>query len=160
MFFHILGLLLFLGVSFFLPKDLFARTSFDFKKGDDIQILSDKAYRRTSKSEYNAIGNVVIVHGTEMLYGEKASLKYGEGTLSVQGNVRYVGEGITFYGTSLFYNFKKNKFVVEDARVISDNFVVWGEVISRPKKGLVKATNAEYTTCRDCPESWSISGRI
>ena len=88
--------------------DLLARTSFDFKTGDDVQILSDKAYRRTSKSEYNAVGNVVIVHGTEMLYGEKASLKYGEGTLNVQGNVRYVGEGITFYGTRLFYNFKKS----------------------------------------------------
>ena len=87
--------LFFLGVSFVFQNDLLARTSFDFKTGDNIQILSDKAYRRTSKSEYNAVGNVVIVHGTEMLYGEKASLKYGEGTLSVQGNVRYVGEGVT-----------------------------------------------------------------
>ena len=40
--------------------DLLARTSFDFKTGDDVQILSDKAYRRTSKSEYNAVGNVLL----------------------------------------------------------------------------------------------------
>ena len=147
------------GVTLVSSRELFARTSFDFKTGDDIQILSDKAYRRTSKSEYNAVGNVVIVHGTEMLYGEKASLKYGLGTLNVEGNVRYVGEGITFYGTSLFYNFKKNNLKVKDARIIADNFVVWGEVISRPKKGFVNATNAEYSTCRDCPESWSIFGK-
>ena len=57
--------------------------------------------------------------------------------INVQGNVRYVGEGITFYGTSLFYNFKKNNLEVKDARIIADNFVVWGEVISRPKKGFV-----------------------
>ncbi len=139
--------------------DLLARTSFDFKTGDDVQILSDKAYRRTSKSEYNAVGNVVIVHGTEMLYGEKASLKYGEGTLNVQGNVRYVGEGITFYGTRLFYNFKKSNLEVKDARIIADNFVVWGEFISMPRKGIVNAINAEYSTCRDCPESWSIFGK-
>ena len=101
------SVLVLIGAFLVSPIDLFARTIFDFKTSDDIQILSDKAYRRTSKSEYIAVGNVVIVHGTDMLYGEKASLKYGLGTLNVQGNVRYVGEGITFYGTSLFYNFKK-----------------------------------------------------
>ena len=153
------SVLVLIGAFLVSPIDLFARTIFDFKTSDDIQILSDKAYRRTSKSEYIAVGNVVIVHGTDMLYGEKASLKYGKGSLNVEGNVRYVGGGITFYGTSLFYNFEKSNLRVKDARIIADNYVVWGEVISMPKKGLVNAINAEYSTCRDCPESWSIFGK-
>ncbi|MDC0255391.1 hypothetical protein OAK75_10830 [Bacteriovoracales bacterium] len=144
---------------FFWSITAWGRANFRFKAGDDIQILSDKAYRKTSTSEYEAIGNVVITHGTEMLYGEKASIAFEEGTLEVLGNVRYVGELATLYGTELFYNFKKDDLVVKNARVISDNYIVWGEELSRPKKGLIKAKNAEYTTCRDCPESWSIFGQ-
>ena len=112
---------------FFWSITTWGRANFRFKVGDDIQILSDKAYRKTSTSEYEAIGNVVITHGTEMLYGEKASIAFGEGTLEVLGNVRYVGELATLYGTELFYNFKKDDLVVKNARVISDNYIVWGE---------------------------------
>jgi LPS-assembly protein len=94
-----------------------------------------------------------------MLYGEKATISFEEGSLEVLGNVRYVGGQVTLYGTNLFYNFKKDQLVVKNARVTSDNYIVWGEEISRPQKDILEAKNAEYTTCRDCPESWSIFGR-
>ncbi len=50
--------------------------SFNFTFGDKIHVLSDKAFRKTKDDEFEAIGNVVILHGDKTLYGEKAKVSF------------------------------------------------------------------------------------
>lgn len=136
-----------------------ARQSFEFNLGDQIHVLSDKAYRKTRTNEFEAVGNVVITHLSKAIYGEKASLSFNTGEIKVIGNVRFVGPTMTMYGTELFFNFKTNFLSIKNARVISDNYTVLGKVISRVNQNTLIAEDAEYSTCKDCPESWSIFGR-
>ena len=137
----------------------YARQTFEFTAGENVQVLSDKAYRKTVENRFEAVGNVIITQGTNSIYGEKATLSFQSGDTEVVGNVRYVGDQMTMYGSRLLYNFNSQKLDVYNARILSDNYVVLGKQLSRLGPNEIYGVDAEYTTCRDCPESWSIFGK-
>lgn len=146
-------------VSFcFFGEAAYAKQSFVFGANQDVQILSDKAYRKTLDNTYEAHGNVIIKLRKDAIYGEKASLSFSTGVGKVWGNVRYVGPVFTLYGTEIAYELKEKTFTVKNAKLVDENFVILGKEIKRFADGHFEATEAEYSTCKDCPESWSIQG--
>lgn len=144
---------------FFNPSKSYARETFEFNIGQKINILSDKAFRKSSENEFEAIGNVVITHLNNSIYGEKAKINFTTGNAEVIGNVRYIAPEVTLYGSKLKYNFLTREIDLANARMLSDNFVVTGKKILQVTPGVIYAEEAEYTTCRDCPESWSVYGK-
>lgn len=135
------------------------REDFQFNIGDKVRILSDKAFRRTREQTFDAVGNVIINQGDNAIYGEKAKLNMQTGESEVVGNVRYIGPTMTMYGSQMGFNFRTGRLEIKNARIISDNYVVLGTEFVRESPELITGKDAEYTTCRDCPESWSIFGR-
>ena len=136
-----------------------ARDSVEIGDVQKIHIISDKIFRDSNKDQLDAIGNVIITYQSNSIYGEKVKINFNSKISEVEGNVRYVGPDITFYGSRLKYNFKDNTFQMENARITSDNYIVLGKKISRISENQIIGKDAEYTTCRDCPEFWSIHGR-
>ncbi len=130
-----------------------------FGENDEVQILSDKAYRKSSDNSYEAHGNVIIKLGTDTVYGEKASISLGTGLGKIWGNVRYTGAKFNLYGTEISYSLKKAEFKVKNAKLVDESFVLRGKEIVRKNSGVFTAKEAEFTTCKDCPESWSIQGQ-
>lgn len=137
----------------------YARESFQFSLGDKVRVLSDKAFRKSKENKFEAVGNVIITHAENAIYGEKASMSFNTGKTQVIGNVRYVGPNLTLHGSELNYNFKDQYMNVKNARILSDNYVVLGKEITRHSNNELTGVDAEYTTCIDCPESWSIFGK-
>ncbi|PIQ54653.1 MAG: hypothetical protein COW01_09670 [Bdellovibrionales bacterium CG12_big_fil_rev_8_21_14_0_65_38_15] len=142
-----------------MNAELFARETFELKIGENVQVLSDKAFRDSAKNKFEAVGNVIITHQKNSIYGERASLDFNTGQTTVVGNVRYVGPDMTMYGSEMLYNFRDKSFSLGNARILADNYIVLGKKLSRPEPKTVIGIDAEYTTCKDCPESWSIFGR-
>ena len=142
-----------------IPDPAQAREQFDFTIGKSVHILSDKAFRRSRENIFEAVGNVIITHQENAIYGDKATLSFATGDAEINGNVRYVGPEATVYGSHLEYNFNTKNFNLTMARILADNFVVLGDKLSRTEDNTYVGENAEYTTCRDCPESWSIFGK-
>ncbi len=140
-------------------SSLSARETFEFQAGSNVQVLSDKAYRKSKDNIFEAVGNVIITQADNSIYGEKATLSFSTGQTEVIGNVRYVGPAMTMYGSKLVYNFKNKKLDVSNARILSDNYIVLGKRLSRLGPKEIYGEDAEYTTCQDCPESWSIFGK-
>ena len=138
---------------------MLARETFEFNLGQKINILSDKAFRKSSENEFEAVGNVVITHLKNSIYGEKATINFTTGQTEVMGNVRYISPEMTLYGTKLRYNFLTKQIDIDNARVLSDNYIVTGKKIIQTSAEIIYAEEAEYTTCKDCPESWSIFGK-
>jgi LPS-assembly protein len=145
-------------LSFVFTQTIFARETFEFDLGQKINVLSDKAFRKSSENEFEAVGNVVITHLKNSIYGEKARINFTTGETEVIGNVRYIAPEMTLYGTRLNYNFLSKKMDLENARVYSDNFIITGKKIIQTSPDVIYAEDAEYTTCKDCPESWSVFG--
>ena len=54
----------------------------------EISVISDKAYRISSENRFQAVGNVIILHFDNSIYGEKADISFNTGEVVVEGNVR------------------------------------------------------------------------
>ncbi len=146
-------------ITLLLCHELSAQERFEFNLGDKIQILSDKGYRHTADNRFEAVGNVIITHLDQAIYGEKATIALGKGETVVEGNVRYVGPEMTMHGAKLTYDIQTQKMDLHNGRIIADNYVILGKILSRTGPNTIYGEDAEYTTCRDCPEAWSVLGR-
>ncbi len=151
--------ILILALVFFSFDSLFANERVNFSFGNKVQVLSDKAYRRSQNNEFEAVGNVIINHENNSIYGEKASISFKTGDAEVLGNVRYISSDMTVFGSKMEYNFNTAYLGVFNGKIINSNYTVVGKYLAKISDNTFVGRDAEYTTCRDCPESWSILGR-
>jgi len=66
---------------------------------------------------------------------------------------------MTLFGTKLKYNIKTTELQAQNAKIVSDNYTVVGRVLERHPGQIITGEEVEYSTCRDCPESWSVFGK-
>jgi LPS-assembly protein len=133
--------------------------SFPLSEKEQIQVLSEKAYQWPKEKKFEAVGNVVITQGAKTIYGKKASISGETGEAMVMGNVRYIGPKMTLHGTKFNYNFRSKFFSVENAKLLTGNFTLFAKTVFRKEIDKIVALNAEFSTCKDCPKSWSIYGK-
>lgn len=136
-----------------------AASTLQLKLGESVSVFSEKAYRREGGVYFEAIGNVVVSSGKETLYGEKASFNTKSGEVVMEGSVRYIGQSITVYASKIEYNMESGKLKMDNARMITPEFSIVSTEMIRKSEKLYHAKNAEFTTCRDCTESWLVSGK-
>lgn len=126
--------------------------------GESVSIYSEKAYRKDAGNLFEAVGNVVILSGKETLYGEKASFNISKGLVKVEGNARFISRDITIYGSKIEFNSITGELSMENARIITSEFNIVAETLVKKGPELYYARQAEFTTCKDCAESWAIYG--
>ncbi|MAX65418.1 MAG: hypothetical protein CME66_00625 [Halobacteriovoraceae bacterium] len=126
---------------------------------DSVSIYSEKAYRREQGTFFEAVGNVVISSGDDTLYGEKASLNTKTGHVQIEGSVRYIGKSITVYGSKIVYNMYSQSLEMYNAQMITPEFSIIASKLIKKSQDEYQAIEAEFTTCRDCTESWQIYGK-
>lgn len=144
---------------FWFSFTAFANGPFSMNIGDSIVITSDKGLRKGDSQIFEAFGNVVITQKAEVIYGEVATYDINEGIVSIKGNTRYVGPLLSLYGQELIFNVKDGTLTVQNARLMASGYTIVGDMIKKISANTVLATNAQYSTCTDCPQSWSIYGR-
>jgi LPS-assembly protein len=127
--------------------------------GDALSIFSDRAFRKDGGNIFEAVGNVVVVSERDTLYGESATFDRRTMTFKVEGNVRFVTQELTLYGSRLEYHATGGYAEIDNARITHPQFNLVARKIIRRAPKIIEATEAEFTTCRDCTESWAIYGR-
>ena len=135
------------------------KEAFSLSLGDEVQIFSDKAFRHSKSNLFEAVGNIIITYGNATIYGDRARIDFSTGDIHIQDNIRYVESDMTIYGPEFRYNFKTKNFSLTKSRLTTNNYIISGDKIEKIDANTLIAENAEYTTCQDCPESWSIFGR-
>ena len=96
--------------------------------GKDRRLSSDYAWIDTKTGEVKVRGNVVFVATTWTI--KAAEMHFN----------MHTGLGSIFYGT-----------------VSNDYYRLKGQLIRKVSANRFLTTEGEYTTCRDCPESWKLS---
>ncbi len=129
------------------------------KISERVQIYANKGMSKNQGAIFEAMGSVVIVDENQTLYGEKARFVKETGDLTLEGNVRLVNPDLTLYGSKIDYNYKKRSISIENARLISPEFKVIAGTIKKINDDEFLTENAEFTTCLDCTESWTIFGK-
>lgn len=128
--------------------------------GDKISVFSDKAYRKNNGRYFEAVGNVVIISQKDTLYGEVASLDQDTMTVKIEGNVRFITKDLTLYGSKLDYNITTGAAHIKNARIVTTDFNLVATDLIRVNENEYIAKEAEFTTCKDCVESWAIYGNF
>lgn len=143
----------------FFPNILKAKEkNLQFKLGESISIYSEKAYKRNKGNSFEAIGNVVILSTENTLYGEKASISLQTGQVKIEGNVRFISSDLNIYGSAMDFNFNTNSLEIKNARVVTSEFNIIASSLKKTGKNRFHAVEAQFTTCKDCRESWSVFG--
>lgn len=127
--------------------------------GDALSIFSDRAFRKENGDVFEAVGNVVVVSETDTLYGESATFDRRTMVFKVEGNVRFITQDLTLYGSRLEYHANTGYAEIENARIIHPQFNIVARKIKRRAEKVIEAEEAEFTTCRDCMESWAVYGK-
>lgn len=138
----------------------FAADSPQLSLGEKLSVFSDKAYRKNNGTYFEAIGNVVIISGKDTVYGEAASLDQKTMTVKVEGNVRLITKDLTLYGSHLEYNIPTGVAHIKNARILTTDFNLVASNLVRLSENEYLANEAEFTTCKDCTESWSVYGKV
>lgn len=127
--------------------------------GDKLSVFSDKAYRKNNGRYFEAVGNVVIISQKDTVYGELASLDQDTMLVKLEGNVRFITKDMTLYGSHVEYNIATGSAVIKNARIMTTSFNLVANELIRVSENQYLAREAEFTTCKDCAESWSVYGK-
>lgn len=128
--------------------------------GDKISVFSDKAYRKNNGRYFEAVGNVVVISQKDTVYGEHASLNQDTMMVTIEGNVRIITKDMTLYGSHVDYNITTGAAHIKNARILTSDFNLVATQLIRINENEYMAQEAEFTTCKDCAESWSVFGKL
>ncbi|MDA8793288.1 hypothetical protein N9N67_08580 [Bacteriovoracaceae bacterium] len=142
-----------------LLTESYALEKIKIKLSDEVLAFSRKEFHRIKEKKLELVGNVVIMSGEETLYGEKATYDRKNNVVSMEGNVRFVSSQITIYGSRITSNLANQNMQIENARIITSEFTLVAEKLTKLTDTYFEADDAEFTTCKDCQESWTIFGK-
>ena len=101
----------------------------------------------------------MIISQSDTIYGELASLDQDSMKVRVEGNVRVITKDMTLYGSHIEYNLATGSAVIKNARILAMDFNLVANELIRLNENEYLAHEAEFTTCKDCAESWSVYGK-
>ena len=101
----------------------------------------------------------MIISQSDTIYGELASLDQDSMKVRVEGNVRVITKDMTLYGSHIEYNVATGSAIIKNARILAMDFNLVANELIRLNENEYLAHEAEFTTCKDCAESWSVYGK-
>ncbi|MFN7684886.1 MAG: LPS-assembly protein LptD [Oligoflexia bacterium] len=104
-------------------------------------------------------GSAVLSQRGEQMLADFMRIDLKARTVSAQGNCVYLARDMIMQSQSMLFNLDTRTGSVFGGRISTESFTLAGEKISRLGEGRFSALNAEYTTCKDCPQSWSFYGQ-
>ena len=103
-------------------------------------------------------GNAFVAQPGETLTADFIHLDLNARTLDARGHCIYVANSTVIDGEEMHFNLDTRTGTIVEGRVSTDKFSLSGERINKLGANRFQAHWGEYSTCRDCPNSWSFQG--
>lgn len=154
--------LAFLVALFLLGKGegAFAASSFEVDSlGEKYHVTADRTLYHSREKVYEAFGHVVVSAQGKRLAADYLWLDDNTKDIKARGNVVFVDRESTVESAELHFNLSTGIGAIFYGRVFNDLYTLKGQLIRRVGDDHYLTTEGEYTTCKDCPESWKLSAR-
>lgn len=127
-------------------------------KVSDISFSADSSIRDIEKKELILEGNVQAIFNNYHLAADKVIIKEQSKEVSASGNV--ILQSISTYAEAsrLVFNYQTNLGTLYDGFLQSGQVVFEGKIIEKVGEKEYVATEGEFTSCTNCPASWSFYG--
>ena len=105
------------------------------------------------------LGDAVLHQQGEVLTADYMLLDLTKRTIFAKGNCVYIASGTIMYGREMHFNLDDRTGVINGGRISTDSFSLTGERLIKLGEGRFETHDGEYSTCKDCPQSWSFAGQ-
>lgn len=117
---------------------------------------ADKSLYDSKKNRYELIGNAAVHQRKESLYADKIIVELDTKLVHAVGNASYISDQATIQGSEMHFNLDTRTGTVLSGRVSTRSFTLTGELINKLGANRFQTHRGDFTTCKDCPQSWSL----
>ncbi|RZA09905.1 MAG: hypothetical protein EOP11_00075 [Proteobacteria bacterium] len=146
----------------FLFASAFARAASSFEVDSINQkhhVTADRTLYHSREKFYEAFGHVVVSAKGQRLSCDYLWLDDNTKEIKARGNVLFVQGGTTIQAAELHFSLNTGFGSIFYGKVSNDLYSLKGQLIRRVSENRFLTTEGEYTTCKDCAESWKLSAR-
>jgi lipopolysaccharide assembly outer membrane protein LptD (OstA) len=138
----------------------FASSSFDLETVSELyHITADRTLYHSRERVKEAFGHVVVSAEGKRLACDYLWVDDNTKEIKARGNVIFVDRESTVEAAELNFNMDTGFGSIFYGRVYNDLYSLRGQLIRKVGEGRYLTTAGEYTTCKDCPESWKLAAR-
>lgn len=124
-------------------------------------MVSAESFSRDSEKEIVELdGNVQIVYEDQHLKCDRAVINLRAKSVDASGRVMLVTPKATVGGDRIILDYDNDTGVIFNGYVQSGSVLFEGELIQKMSSDEYLTSGSRYTTCTNCPETWSFSGSI
>lgn len=123
-----------------------------------ILINADSMFRDNEKETVELEGNIQIVYQGQHIKADKARISQKARHVELFGNVEVMNQDNTIVGDRVFLDYENNTGMIYEGYVQAGPVTFAGHTLQKTGESTYIVDGAEYTTCTNCPATWSFSG--
>lgn len=123
-----------------------------------ILLNADSMFRDNEHETVELEGNVQIVYQGQHIKADKATVHLRTHRAELAGNVEISDMKNTIAGSRVNLDYENNTGIIYDGFVSSGQVAFSGNILEKTGDQEFIVNNADYTTCTNCPATWSFSG--
>jgi LPS-assembly protein len=126
------------------------------QKENPVHWSATKTLCDRKKNQCELSGNASLHQTGESLYADFISIDLESRVVSARGHVVFVGESALIQAEEMNYNLDTKTGSISKGQVSNNKFSLTGDRINKLGPGRFQTHRGEYSTCKDCPRSWSL----
>lgn len=123
-----------------------------------ILINADEMFRDTEKELVELQGNIQIVFQGQHIKADRARISLRVRQIELYGNVEVMDAKNTIVGDRVFLDYDNNTGLIYNGYVQSGSVMFSGDLLQKTGESEFIVSSADYTTCTNCPATWSFTG--
>lgn len=121
-------------------------------------ITSESLDRDLENDTVTLIGTVRIIYQNQYFEGDHAFIDFKKKQATFTGKVKIQTPHYMIGGEKITLDYEANQGIIYVGYVQSNNIRFQGDVIEKMSDTEFYVSNADYTTCSNCPATWSFEG--
>ena len=121
-------------------------------------ITSDELDRNNEEQIMDLKGNVKVIYKTQYFEADFIQINFRKKQAHLKGNVKIQTSSHQIGGQEIVLDYENNQALIYYGYVQSNNIRFQGDLIEKQNDTEFYVDNADYTTCSNCPATWSFEG--
>lgn len=121
-------------------------------------ITSDELDRNNEEQIMDLKGNVKVIYKTQYFEADYIQISFRKKQAHLKGNVKIQTSSHQIGGQEIVLDYENNQALIYYGYVQSNNIRFQGDLIEKQNDTEFYVDNADYTTCSNCPATWSFEG--
>lgn len=121
-------------------------------------ISSDELERDNENEILRLKGNVKVIYKTQFFEADSIEINFKKKQALLKGKVNIQTTTYQIGGKEIILDYENNQALIYYGFVQSNNIRFQGDLIEKQNETEFYVDNADYTTCSNCPATWSFEG--